>query len=337
MSSGATRTRGFRHQRHVEALHSESKHFTTKNLAEAKVNTGVTLAYAIHEFPGDDGCDGVERVVMIMGCMHIKECWTINVEMMMQQWAAERAEEDPTKPRKTLQVLTFDNRGIGDSEYPYGIYTTSLMAQDALGLMDYLGWQQAHIVGQSLGGMISLELAHMAPKRVRSLSLIVTTRGRYMPSISNSWLLMKTVLHYDIGVMSAHMTKLLYPEPFLDTPLDDDTDKKAWDVLFPFHRDQRLTRKIPTPHGSFGQISAVASHWVSDERLQEIADHGFPILIVGASQDKVIPPQETLRLQERLRGDHVKTVIFDDAGHNVYIQYADEVTEFMLDTLQRAM
>jgi pimeloyl-ACP methyl ester carboxylesterase len=55
------------------------------------------------------------------------------------------------------------------------------MAQDVLDLLDHLQWTQVrsvNVVGISMGGMISLELAKAAPERISSLTLISTTSGR---------------------------------------------------------------------------------------------------------------------------------------------------------------
>jgi pimeloyl-ACP methyl ester carboxylesterase len=51
------------------------------------------------------------------------------------------------------------------------------MAKDALALIDHLQWKQCHVVGISMGGMISLELAVMAPERFLSLTLLATHAG----------------------------------------------------------------------------------------------------------------------------------------------------------------
>jgi pimeloyl-ACP methyl ester carboxylesterase len=56
------------------------------------------------------------------------------------------------------------------------------MARDALGVLDALDVERAHVCGASMGGMIAQHLAAMAPERVASLTLMMTTSGaRHLP------------------------------------------------------------------------------------------------------------------------------------------------------------
>ena len=75
------------------------------------------------------------------------------------------------------RVVSFDNRGIGESDKPAGPYTASQMAEDARQVLDDAGIDRAHVLGASLGGMIAQELAVAAPERVDRLVLCCTTPG----------------------------------------------------------------------------------------------------------------------------------------------------------------
>ena len=95
-------------------------------------------------------------------------------------------------------VIRFDNRDIGLStkfedaglpdyvkisaaysrgEIPEVPYTLEDMADDAIGVLDTLNINKAHICGASMGGMIAQVLAYRHPSRVRSLTLIMSTTG----------------------------------------------------------------------------------------------------------------------------------------------------------------
>lgn len=66
------------------------------------------------------------------------------------------------------QVIWFDNRGTGQTSTTGGV-TVEKMARDALAVMDAAGVQSAHVYGVSMGGVIILEMARIAPERTRSL------------------------------------------------------------------------------------------------------------------------------------------------------------------------
>ena len=92
------------------------------------------------------------------------------------------------------RVVRFDNRDIGlsthldDAEVPrlqevfagdHGSvpYTLRDMATDTTALMDALGFESAHLVGASMGGMIAQHIAMRYPARVLSLTSIMATTG----------------------------------------------------------------------------------------------------------------------------------------------------------------
>lgn len=100
---------------------------------------------------------------------------------------------------KGFRVVRFDNRDIGKSTHlagqpapnpraalaeamagkrPEVPYTLDNMADDAVGLIDALGVERAHIVGASMGGMIAQLVAINHPDRAKSLISIMSTTGR---------------------------------------------------------------------------------------------------------------------------------------------------------------
>ena len=77
----------------------------------------------------------------------------------------------------TFELILFDNRGAGRSGPLEGELTIADLAQDALGLLDALEIESAHVVGISMGGMVAQELVLGAPERVRTLTLGCTFPG----------------------------------------------------------------------------------------------------------------------------------------------------------------
>jgi pimeloyl-ACP methyl ester carboxylesterase len=69
-------------------------------------------------------------------------------------------------------VITLDARGFGQSTVPEAPYPWSLsnFAKDTVGLMDQLGVSSAHVIGESIGGSIALQLAYEYPERLKTVT-----------------------------------------------------------------------------------------------------------------------------------------------------------------------
>jgi 3-oxoadipate enol-lactonase len=74
-----------------------------------------------------------------------------------------------------FRVITFDNRGVGETDLPpEPVYTMAQLADDAAALVRQLKITRVHVVGISMGGTIAQELALRHPQLVRSLVLVST-------------------------------------------------------------------------------------------------------------------------------------------------------------------
>jgi pimeloyl-ACP methyl ester carboxylesterase len=73
-----------------------------------------------------------------------------------------------------FQTIIVENRGSGRSAKPAGPYSTEMMAEDAIALLQHLGIERTHVIGKSMGGMVAQWIAARWPEKVRSLVLAST-------------------------------------------------------------------------------------------------------------------------------------------------------------------
>ncbi|KAJ3559661.1 hypothetical protein NP233_g11205 [Leucocoprinus birnbaumii] len=97
------------------------------------------------------------KIVLIMGLNSSSFGWKAQVDYF-GGGKAFQDEDGGGEGEEKSTVLVFDNRGVGNSGYPMGPYSTRAMAEDVVTLLDYVGWtgeREVHVVGISLGGMIA--------------------------------------------------------------------------------------------------------------------------------------------------------------------------------------
>lgn len=99
--------------------------------------------------------DGAETIVLINGLADDLETWVLQMDDLLAAG---------------YRVLRFDNRGIGASSKPAGPYSSRMLADDAKALVDELGITDFHLMGVSMGGMISQEYALAYGSDLRSVT-----------------------------------------------------------------------------------------------------------------------------------------------------------------------
>jgi len=76
-----------------------------------------------------------------------------------------------------LDVVAYDQRGLGKTAIPPGPYSMADYAADAAALLDEVGWERCRVVGVSFGGMVAQELTVTWPERIERLALVCTSPG----------------------------------------------------------------------------------------------------------------------------------------------------------------
>lgn len=208
-------------------------------------------------------------------------------------------------------VCTYDNRGAGRSEAPTPPYTVAAMARDALGLLDALGWERAHVVGLSMGGMIAQRVALLAPGRVRSLGLLATHAGGW--SARPTWTAARGVLAQAFSSQEARLRHVVH---MVHTP----AYREAVGVPALVAEMARLLELAPPSHGFVGQVVATMRHRTLAE-LPMLRGR-FPAMVAVGGDDAMIRPRNSVLLAEALGAELVR---FPGLGHALHIEDPDAV------------
>jgi 3-oxoadipate enol-lactonase len=218
-----------------------------------------------------------------------------------------------------FHVVTFDNRGAGRSERPEGPYTVPQMAEDAVGLMDHLGWESANVMGASMGGMIAQELALQFPERVRRLVLLCTFCGgaEHVPAkpevLSLLTMPREGMTPADIARASLY---LLFPPEYIEgnPELMDEVVNAI--IIAPIE-----------PKCFIWQYQGVAM-WSCHARLGGLR---HPTLIVTGTEDVLIPPENSRIIADAIPDSRL--VEIEGAGHALQTMFPEKIAAEVISFL----
>jgi len=243
------------------------------------------------------------------------------------------------------RVIRFDNRDIGLSDKFEGVrapsyfrlllksyfgipvaapYSLEDMAADTVGLLDALEIPAAHLVGMSMGGMISQIVAGRYPDRVLSLTSIMSTsgeRGKGQASLKVS-------------------LKMLQPASKDKTPLDIAVE--IWQMLagpaYPMTDDEIRKQVIAehqrssNPAGYMRQIGAIRT---SPSRVALLRSIKVPTLIIHGNQDVLVPVSGGIDTAKHI--GHANLVRFEGMGHTLPQALLDRFAELIVKNCKDAV
>jgi pimeloyl-ACP methyl ester carboxylesterase len=253
------------------------------------------------------------RILFVMGLNMSHRAWMKQV--------------DHFKDGDDIQLCHFDNRGVHRSSAPPGPYSTELMAKDALILAADIGWTQFHLVGVSMGGMISQRMSAIAPERVLSLTLIATRPGggflNDLPTLSGISKFLSLRGETDKHARMPKALRLLFPEHFLDAVDPADPQGRTFresigEQFLKLHDEEPATPLS----GTEAQTKAAISHSLDAAEALAIRNARIPVLILHGESDELIKVSNADALNKMLGGKLVK---YPNVGHGINVQVAAEV------------
>ena len=238
-------------------------------------------------------------------------------------------------------VIRFDNRDIGLStkfekagipdimaatkgEHVNPAYTLDDMADDAVGLLDVLGIETAHICGASVGGMIAQVISYRHPERILSLTSIMSSTGNpELPQIEPDVLaeVYKPVPDERDAYIEHHVNMW----------------RKHWSPGFPFNEKRLRTLMSESydrsyyPQGMARQSAAVLAHGY--QRLS-IASIKVPTLVIHGNKDPFMPIEGGKETAQLIPG--AKLLIIDGMGHDMPQEAWPEIIDAISNHTMRA-
>ncbi len=220
---------------------------------------------------------------------------------------------------KHFQVITFDNRGAGQTDKPEEPYSIPMFAADTAGLLSCLGMPRAHVLGASLGGFIAQEFVLANPDMVDRLVLVSTSFGgpNSVPTPKETTMAMLAGRTGDPETDIRNNFKLFTSAAWQEAEPEIVTQYVQWRVAH------------PQPLPAYQRQAMAVPGYSSEDRLGQIK---APTLIMHGEQDRVVPVQNARLLAERIPG--ARLTIFSGGGHAFSIEMAEQFNRAVIAFLQ---
>lgn len=253
---------------------------------------GLNVAYYVDDFT--DPWTTPETVVLLHAAMGNSRRWFNWVPALARRY----------------RVVRMDLRGHGASQIPredQGL-TLELLRQDVVQLLDLLGIDRVHLVGNSAGGYVSQRLAIENPERVASLALYGSTPG-LKHSHALSWI---------PKVQAVGLKK------FLADTIDERFDANA---------DPNLVKWFIEQAGSNdpAYIARFVTHMTTHDFMDELRVVRCPTLIVAAGKERIGHASAYDEMSKRIAGSRL--ALLDTGAHNICDGYPDRCLALLTDFL----
>jgi 3-oxoadipate enol-lactonase len=217
-------------------------------------------------------------------------------------------------------LVLFDNRGTGRSDKPTSGYALSNMADDVIGLLDYLGITQSNVLGYSMGGAIAQELVCNYPERVSSLVLFSTLCGGPRATYASPTAM--RIMHNLEGMTPAEAARRIWAVTYEPGYLAANRDK--------IERQMQREIENPTPlHAADLQFQALVE-FDSSKALSNVRARA---LVVTGDRDQLIPPRNSEVLADLI--PQARLTILRGYGHRAIWEAPKRCVALVADFIER--
>lgn len=235
-------------------------------------------------------------------------------------------------------VIRYDNRDVGRSvTYDPGTstYTVEDMADDAVGVLDAYGVDRAHIVGASMGGMITQQVALRHPERVITITPIMSTPDPSGVAVAASGGESTSPLPLPTEkVMTAAMAGMTLDWTDEDAVLSNGValTRVLAGTRHPFDEDAvrdltiREMKRASNYRSAQNHILAIANTPGWRDRLGTIT---APTLVIHGTEDPILPFEHGQAIADGIPG--AKLLAIDGVGHEVPRPEWDNVIPAILE------
>jgi pimeloyl-ACP methyl ester carboxylesterase len=268
--------------------------------------------------------NGKERIVFLTGFMSSTGVWNELVEYFSMG---------------PYSCMVVNNRGFSRSTTgSVSRYKTSNMAQDVIQVLICCGWNKEksiNLVGVSMGGMISQEIASARPDLIKSLTLLATTAKLALPTIGHKLM--------PIRLFFPRLNRKKKIDILIDTLFSDEwlnaADLRSQEnitnreVVYNSILKQQFHDGKASWKTFMGQLGAVLTHNMSTDRLSKIGSEIKHVVCITGTGDKMIHHSATPFLALNIGCSYI---MLDRKGHGLPKEAVPEIIQSMEELFDKA-
>ena len=228
------------------------------------------------------------------------------------------------------QVIRYDNRGLGESSWiedwsKENAYSLEDMAKDGIAVLDAVGVEKAHVIGVSMGGMISQRMAISHGDRLLSLTSIMSSANMNDESIPfpNEFTVKMTKLalkYMVINPSEANIMKFGVGFQQLlrgDGPYELNVKRTAQKTLYEIRNRKGLNTKVGDQH--------TAAIFNSGSRIEELTNISVPTLVIHGKSDPLVKFEHGQKYAPLI--PNADTLFVEGMGHDLPKIYTERYHE----------